>query len=993
MSTIFEDFEDATLAVTINSGDWETGASEVGGYGGTDAYRSKTGLANEETSEVHIAVPSGATICSFWYRVSSEVDYDFFNAYLDDSTHIITDQSGEVDWTHVIVDCTGSSTLDLYYAKDLFTSSGYDAAYIDSLIFADGPSPGYLRHELYLDGAWRDITGHVLVQQKTEITRGRTGEETRIGVDTCTFTIINTGDYSPRNPDGTWYGYLGRNTPHRCSAFGHPMFHGEISDWPVRWAKSGTFSVVPVTSSSVIRRLTQGKRQTKSVYRRGVVGQNSVFASDVVAYWPLEDQSGSIVMSSALSRNRGMTVYGSPSLAANTNFACSKGIPSLTTGSAFAGPISGYADTGEVQVKLLVSIPATLSVTGRLWSMRTTGSAAQWDLRMETDGDITVLAYDVHGSNLLSNRADLNLLGGDYLVELKLEASGSDVDWGLNVLAPQASGSVGVSGTLSSYLAGRPTWIAISPGSTLDDVGVGHMLILKAVDAVPNANYQLVDAYGGFLTTDGELIYESAGARLDRVCGEEGIAVDRGSSADAYETRMGPQTPGTVVDIIQSCERADAGILVGDRAALGLRYASRYLMTSQSAALTLDYAAADLDDFQPIDDDSEVTNRITVTRERGTSVTVELSSGPLSTQAPPSGIGVYDSDITISLQQFVSVLADQAEWRLARATVDAPRFAALPFSAHRSEFSAADIVDSILPLDIGDLVILTNPPTGYPPDDLRQLVIGRRDSMDGFTWTTTLVTVPEGVYRAAVIGTNFIDSSGTTINSALDGTATKWPLLTASGESWTHADGNYDLVAAGERVTVTAISDNLLVNYTFDTDTTDYYAINGTLTHETTVTHSGAGSAKLTTGSGSSPKIESGSTYTLACTEGDVLTGTAWVRADTARTLLLQANWYDSGGSYLSTSTFDSSALSADTWTQLSGTATAPASTAKASIASVENGTPGAGLIHYLDDADVAITGHQLATVTRSVNGVAKSHTSGEDVTFFTPTYVGLPSN
>lgn len=74
--------------------------------------------------------------------------------------------------------------------------------------------------ELYLSGAWTDVTDRVMTRDglanPLTITRGQSSEGAEVDRSTCAFTANNRdGDLSPRNPTGTWYGQLGRNTPCR----------------------------------------------------------------------------------------------------------------------------------------------------------------------------------------------------------------------------------------------------------------------------------------------------------------------------------------------------------------------------------------------------------------------------------------------------------------------------------------------------------------------------------------------------------------------------------------------------------------------------------------------------------------------------------------------------------------------------------------------------------------------------------------------------------
>src|SRR5690606_28899168 len=74
--------------------------------------------------------------------------------------------------------------------------------------------------EITLDGGatWTDITSDVRAEQQIRIDRGRSAWASGAEAGRCQFTLDNrTGNYSPRNPSGAYYGRLGRNTPVRVS--------------------------------------------------------------------------------------------------------------------------------------------------------------------------------------------------------------------------------------------------------------------------------------------------------------------------------------------------------------------------------------------------------------------------------------------------------------------------------------------------------------------------------------------------------------------------------------------------------------------------------------------------------------------------------------------------------------------------------------------------------------------------------------------------------
>src|SRR5882757_10350294 len=75
--------------------------------------------------------------------------------------------------------------------------------------------------EMYLAGAWVDVTSYVLTRdggQKIEIDGGRSSSGTTVDPGSCRFQLNNrSGWCSPRNPLGPYFGTLGRNTPIRVS--------------------------------------------------------------------------------------------------------------------------------------------------------------------------------------------------------------------------------------------------------------------------------------------------------------------------------------------------------------------------------------------------------------------------------------------------------------------------------------------------------------------------------------------------------------------------------------------------------------------------------------------------------------------------------------------------------------------------------------------------------------------------------------------------------
>lgn len=70
--------------------------------------------------------------------------------------------------------------------------------------------------EMFLLGAWRDVTSSVRQTDPVKITRGRSGEQGEVAPGTLTCKLENsTGNFTPSNPLGAYYGAMKKGTPTR----------------------------------------------------------------------------------------------------------------------------------------------------------------------------------------------------------------------------------------------------------------------------------------------------------------------------------------------------------------------------------------------------------------------------------------------------------------------------------------------------------------------------------------------------------------------------------------------------------------------------------------------------------------------------------------------------------------------------------------------------------------------------------------------------------
>ncbi len=110
------------------NGDWfsQTGTTYYGG----DAAESAD-ISNSQTSTMETSI-SGKTSVKFYWKVSSETNYDYLRFYIDG---VLQDEiAGTVDWTQKTYSVSsGTHTLKWTYYKDVSVSSGSDCGWVDKL--------------------------------------------------------------------------------------------------------------------------------------------------------------------------------------------------------------------------------------------------------------------------------------------------------------------------------------------------------------------------------------------------------------------------------------------------------------------------------------------------------------------------------------------------------------------------------------------------------------------------------------------------------------------------------------------------------------------------------------------------------------------------------------------------------------------------------------------------------------------------------------------
>lgn len=311
-------------------------------------------------------------------------------------------------------------------------------------------------------------------------------------------------------------------------------------------------------------------------------------------------------------------------------------------------------------------------------------------------------------------------------------------------------------------------------------------------------------------------IGETAGRRIQRVCSENGLpAAFIGDLDDTVP--MGPMGTSDLVTLLSEAADTDGGILSEPRAILGIAYRTRKSMYNQAADITIDYTAGVLGAAPDVtDDDQTIRNDVTISRAGGGSARDTQTSGALSTQAPPNGIGQYATSATVNVATD-GLLPDQASWRLALGTIDAARFPSLPLNLMNPAIANNPALRAAaLAVDVGDLALLQHLPAWLPPDDVALLAQGYGETLAIDAWDLTFNCAPEQPYEIARYGASQGDPTGdrydaenATMTSGTNTTATSFQVSSAANtQLWTvdAAAFPFDVLIAGERMTVTNIT-------------------------------------------------------------------------------------------------------------------------------------------------------------------------------------------
>lgn len=304
---------------------------------------------------------------------------------------------------------------------------------------------------------------------------------------------------------------------------------------------------------------------------------------------------------------------------------------------------------------------------------------------------------------------------------------------------------------------------------------------------------------------------EPAARRAERLTWEQSIVNYNIGDGGPW---MGIQEAKSFVDSVQEVQGTDMGYVYEPRNVLGLGYRTRTSMYNQPVMLDLSYEGNDLSGtFSPVRDNRGAINDMTVVKEFGAKGRYELTDGLRSVNAPPNGIGRYRDEQTISLYRDRD-LPGQAQWRVFVGTREDLRVDTITIALENPRIGeVADNIYRFYNADIGDRITLTDLPLLLLPDDMELNIVGYTETFDQYQHMITFNCAPGSAFAVGqtVLTTSTTssktNSQETTTTEALDTTETAIDVTTTSGSAlWSQTAPDFDINIEGERMTVTSLS-------------------------------------------------------------------------------------------------------------------------------------------------------------------------------------------
>lgn len=653
--------------------------------------------------------------------------------------------------------------------------------------------------ELFYDGAWHDlaINNDVLAEQPIVIQRGDGDESAAPRPSSITLRLANDDDmYRTSNPESPLYGKAGVNTPLRVLIKGVSRGIGETSSWKV--GQSHDFRRTPrrgkawvdIEANGLLQRVNQWSKPITSTMIKGMLS----FGSSLLGVWPLEDESGSTILSQLVAGGTSGTFTDSVTLGDSERPGGSaRSVLLNSTGGKIAGAfISSSASGWQISFACkLPAIPGSATYQEIFSWFDSAGRRWTWEVNNTTYG---WTVYDDDGVTVLESLASSFGTGREpnqwVRFRMRTTVSGSTVTYEPAWYAEGTSDEVGVTGSFTGTTTGHlTTWTALA---NTYNAGAWYTGVF-GVDDVTQSIFtdSVIEDFNGHAG-------ETAGNRFVRILAELGLSSATNGDLDA-STAMGVESADTLPNLLREIRDTDDAILFESKSVINLVLTCRNFRYNLDPALTLN---ADSDPSgmpslpTEVTDDLPIHNIVTANQRDGGEFTAEDSTSSMGTQDPPDGRGEYRQTVDVNVDDEVAGLPQQANWWLRRGTVDLPRFPQVVVNL--ASLSPTKIVE-VEAVTIGSVIEITN----YREYTIRLHVVGYTETVGTHSRMITYTCAPDqqfvvGEYDSTI---SRYDARTTTLSTSAGIGVTTLTLSMTDDEAWSSTSA-YDLLISGELIGV-----------------------------------------------------------------------------------------------------------------------------------------------------------------------------------------------
>lgn len=626
------------------------------------------------------------------------------------------------------------------------------------------------------------------------LTRGTDGQS---GLKPSGFMLeLNNDDnrYDPTDPTSPLYGVAKRRVQVKLKVAGYALLVAEAAGFvPAR-----TIDHVPgvnrgrassaLTAEGVLRRVLSWSTPLYSPLRQMISGR---FASSLVGYWPAEGGRDSTQLTNAVAG-------GKPGGAAGVTFGTdespggSEGLVQLSTSTVMNGQFVPSSATGGWQVSVaykLAAIPAPIGYLAlMIWY---TSDGRQWTL------DVNDVAYRVTARNATTGVIEGTFGAGFAGAEptqwvtfrVKTTVSGGLVQVETAWYPEGGAVLYGITNTFAGTTTGYLTRWRIAGNLNIDGGWVGHIYGVNgsATDLLAASVVRASNGYPG----------ERAGTRFKRLCDQVGVAGTL-IGAESDTALMGVQRAATFPDHLKEIIATEDALIVDSWGGLGLDMRTRRSRYGQTPVMTLAYPG-DVSAYEKVVDDQGIKNVVTVSQAQGGEATAALTSGPLSTAPAPAGIGEEKEEIAVNVAD-EATLPDLAAWYLGQRTIDRARYPKITIDL----VANPGLIPSAYQLDPGETILVT----GLEREPVPLTVMSINERIGHATRLFELTCLPDDGYDVLKYDTtDRWGAATTTLAGAMTATATALPITsTDPGDRWLTTGMPFDIMVAGERMTLTAMT-------------------------------------------------------------------------------------------------------------------------------------------------------------------------------------------